>query len=102
MNLAALGEFGFIERIRRRAASAPAVRVAIGDDCAALSLPAGELLLTTTDLLIEDVHFRRSFTDLKTLGRKSVAVNVSDIAAMGGVPHRVVALRLREFVIMRR
>jgi thiamine-monophosphate kinase len=86
VNLAALGEFGFIERIRRRAASAPAVRVAIGDDCAALCLPAGELLLTTTDLLIEDIHFRRSFTDLKTLGRKSVAVNVSDIAAMGGVP----------------
>lgn len=86
MKLAQLGEFGFIERIRRRVANDPATRVAIGDDCAALALPPGELLLTTTDLLIEDVHFRRSFTDLRTLGRKSVAVNVSDIAAMGGIP----------------
>ncbi len=52
-------------------------------------MPAGELLLTTTDLLIEQVHFRREWTDLKSLGRKSVAVNVSDIAAMGGTPRHL-------------
>ena len=59
MKLAELGEFGFIERIRRAVAPEAGVRLGIGDDCAAVALPPGELLLTTTDLLVEDVHFRR-------------------------------------------
>ena len=87
MRLAELGEFGFIERIRQAVAEAPGVRVGIGDDCAVLELPPGERLLTSTDLLIEDIHFRRSWSDMVRLGRKSVSVNVSDIAAaMGGTP----------------
>lgn len=89
MKLAELGEFGFIDRIGRSVAPGAGVLLGIGDDCAALTLPPGELLLTTTDLLIEQVHFRREWTDLRTLGRKSVAVNVSDIAAMGGVPRHL-------------
>ncbi len=84
--LADLGEFGFIERIRHAAASAPGVRLGIGDDCSAVEVPPGELLLTSTDLLIEDVHFRRQWINWRQLGRKSVSVNASDIAAMGGVP----------------
>ena len=89
MKLAELGEFGFIERIRRAVAGAPGVHLGIGDDCAVLELPPGERLLTSTDLLIEEVHFRREWTDLFRLGRKSVSVNVSDIAAMGGTPRHL-------------
>ncbi len=89
MKLADLGEFGFIERIRRSVAGAEGVEIGIGDDCAVLSLPPGHRLLTSTDLLIEDVHFRRAWTSSELLGRKSVSVNVSDIAAMGGQPRHL-------------
>lgn len=95
MRLSQLGEFGFIERIRRSASAGEGLRLGIGDDCAATTVAPGELLLTSKDLLIEEVHFRRSWTDLRLLGRKSVAVNVSDIAAMGGAPrHLFLALAI--------
>lgn len=86
MSLAACGEFGLIERIRTQVAGRDDLLIGIGDDCCATALPPGEVLLTTTDLLIEEIHFRRAWTDLFSLGRKAVAVNVSDIAAMGGTP----------------
>lgn len=86
MSLADCGEFGLIERIRAQVAGRDDILIGIGDDCCAMALPPGEILLTTTDLLLEDVHFRREWTDLFTLGRKCVAVNISDIAAMGGTP----------------
>lgn len=86
MSLGGLGEFQFIERLRRRIGDHEALVLGIGDDCAVGRVPPGELLLTSTDLLIEDVHFRRSWTDMHDLGRKSVSVNVSDVAAMGGRP----------------
>lgn len=86
MKLAELGEFGFIDRVRRSVRGRDDVRLGIGDDCAALQLPPGELLLTTGDLLIEEVHFRREWIGWEDLGRKSAAVNLSDIAAMGGTP----------------
>jgi len=89
MKLGQLGEFGFIDRIARRVGAGSGVRLGIGDDCAATVVPPGELLLTTSDLLIEEVHFRRQWTGLRDLGRKSVAVNVSDIAAMGGTPRHL-------------
>ena len=86
MSLAACGEFGLIERIRAQVTGRDDVLLGIGDDCCATVLPPGEILLTTTDLLIEEIHFRRAWTDLYSLGRKAVAVNISDIAAMGGTP----------------
>ncbi len=93
MKLAELGEFGFIERIRAAvaatAASGAGVRLGIGDDCAVTELPPGQVLLTSTDLLIEEIHFRSAWSDWRTLGGKCVAVNVSDVAAMGGTPRHL-------------
>lgn len=89
MRLAELGEFGLIERIRRAAPGHPGLCLGIGDDCAISRLNPGEELLTTTDLLIEGVHFRREWTDLYRLGRKCISVNVSDLAAMGGEPRHL-------------
>lgn len=58
----------------------------IGDDAAVLRPPKGRTLLWTTDLLVEGVHFRFDYTTPRLLGRKSLAVNLADIAAMGGRP----------------
>lgn len=85
-----LTERALITSIRRRAAgargSSAAVRVGIGDDCAALEPTAGSLLLATTDLLIEDIHFRRRYAEPADIGWKAIAVNLSDVASMGGQP----------------
>jgi thiamine-monophosphate kinase len=90
-----------IEIIRRAARRAPAVRVGIGDDCAVLEPTAGSLLLATTDLLIEDVHFRRRWATPADIGWKSLAVNVSDVAAMGGRPRwGLIALACPEAVTL--
>ncbi len=91
MKLADLGEFGFIERIQRAVAKGEGngVRLGIGDDCAVLELPPGQVLLTSTDLLIEEIHFRTDWTDWRALGAKCVSVNVSDVAAMGGNPRHL-------------
>ncbi|WP_298434356.1 thiamine-phosphate kinase [Geobacter sp.] len=86
MKLREIGEFGLIDRIASRAARGPAVRIGIGDDAAATEPAPGRLILTTSDMLVEGVHFDLSFTDPYRLGRKSLAVNLSDIAAMGGEP----------------
>jgi len=81
-----VGEFELIDRIRRRARTGDELRLGIGDDCSSIAVPLNHELLTSTDLLLEDVHFRLDWTDLYSLGIKSVAVNVSDLAAMGARP----------------
>ncbi len=87
MKLSDLGEFGLIRRIQGIASrKSSSVLVGIGDDAAALRLSASQILLVTTDALLEGVHFDLTYTDFYSLGWKSAAVNLSDIAAMGGVP----------------
>ena len=86
MKLGDLGEFGLIDTIRARVGDTAGVHRGIGDDAAELELPAGHHLLTSTDLLLEDVHFSFAWISTTDLGRKAVAVNLSDIAAMGGSP----------------
>jgi thiamine-monophosphate kinase len=85
IKLSRLGEFGLIERVRRRTGLSPGVSLGIGDDAAWVQTRSGSCLLTT-DLLIEDIHFNLKWTSLYALGHKSLAVNMSDIAAMGGTP----------------
>ncbi len=88
MKLSDLGEFGLIARIARHAGAAGArVLRGIGDDCAVLDggVP-GRVVLLTTDLLTEGVHFERRTSPARLLGSKALAVNLSDIAAMGGTP----------------
>jgi thiamine-monophosphate kinase len=87
-----LGEQGLIAMVRRRSGAGgdsdrrSGVRVGIGDDCAVLEPTSGAKLIATTDLLIEDVHFRRRYAQPGDIGWKSLAVNVSDIASMGAAP----------------
>ena len=78
------GEFGFIDYIK---ANFPAQEgtIGIGDDCAVMPAGEGELLFST-DLLMEGVHFLRSESSPEDVGWKAAAVNLSDIAAMGGIP----------------
>uniref|UniRef100_A0A7C2K096 Thiamine-monophosphate kinase n=1 Tax=Schlesneria paludicola TaxID=360056 RepID=A0A7C2K096_9PLAN len=80
------GEFEFIHHIRRRAAVRPPVRVGIGDDAAVLDHPAGTVEVVTTDLLMEGIDFLWPETSAALIGRKSLAVNLSDLAAMAGRP----------------
>jgi len=87
VRLAELGEFGFIEKIARLvgAPQAPVV-VGIGDDAAVLKLTGDGYLLLTTDVLVEDVHFRRQWLSPEQIGTRAAGMALSDIAAMGGRP----------------
>ena len=81
-----LSEFQLIERYFKRAPrpSGPA-RLGVGDDCALLQAPAGETLAISTDMLVEGRHFFAG-ADPRLLGHKTLAVNLSDLAAMGARP----------------
>lgn len=84
-----LGEFGLIDRlVKGIEPKNPSTLTGIGDDCAILSYPDTEVLVTT-DLLLEGVHFDLTYVPLKHLGYKSVAVNLSDVYAMGGTPRQI-------------
>ncbi len=93
MKLSSLGEFGLIELIKdaiqaNRAPSSEAsarILIDVGDDTAAWT-GSDSVQLATTDSLVEGVHFKFDWCTWEDLGHKSLAVNLSDIAAMGGAP----------------
>ncbi|HEV8514030.1 MAG TPA: thiamine-phosphate kinase [Cyclobacteriaceae bacterium] len=88
--IADLGEFGLIERIKNNFSIQNSSSLkGIGDDAAVIDIGT-ENLLVSTDMLIEGPHFDLSYVPLQHLGYKAVAVNVSDIAAMNGRPEQIV------------
>lgn len=84
-SVAGLGEFELIRRLVGIVSDAN--QFATDDDCAVIPLAGGRSLLATVDMLVQDVHFRLDTQDAFTIGRRAIAINVSDIAAMGGEPH---------------
>lgn len=84
MAMSRRGEFGFIDFIRSNFPD-PEGTTGIGDDCAVMPSGEGELLFST-DLLMEGIHFLRNESSPEDVGWKAAAVNLSDIAAMGGTP----------------
>ncbi len=81
-----LTEFNLIDRFFRNVGPAHhSTLLGIGDDCAVLRPSADKLLLLTTDTLVENIHFRAD-VDPESLGHKALAVNLSDLAAMGATP----------------
>ncbi len=87
--IGALGEFGLIDKIKEKfKASNESTVMGIGDDAAVLEV-TDKLTLLSTDMLVEGVHFDLSYMPLQHLGYKAVSVNVSDIAAMNGIPKQI-------------
>lgn len=87
MQINNLGEFGLVQKIKEKFSfDLPHSIEGIGDDCAIILETDRHSLLVTTDMLIENIHFLRNDISPNDLGYKSLAVNISDIAAMGGVP----------------
>jgi thiamine-monophosphate kinase len=84
-----LGEFGLIDRIKSKFTNKNAETIkGIGDDAAVIDI-GDKYMLVTTDILLEGIHFDLSYTPLRHLGYKAVAVNLSDIAAMNGIAKQI-------------
>ena len=89
MEIAKLGEFGLIDRLTKDIEiKNGSTKKGVGDDCAVVSYPDKEVLITT-DMLMEGVHFDLTYIDLKHLGYKSAMVNISDVFAMNGTPRQM-------------
>lgn len=90
MEISKLGEFGLIHRLTDEIKiKNNSTQYGVGDDCAVLSYPGSEVLVTT-DMLMEGVHFDLTYIGLRHLGYKSAMVNISDIFAMNGTPRQMV------------
>lgn len=88
MKINELGEFGLIAGIASRFKDlTPAGCIGIGDDCSVIPISETRSMIITSDMLVEDIHFLRSEISAYELGYKSLSVNLSDVAAMGGTPH---------------
>ncbi len=95
MKLDTLGEFGLIDLIQVPCYEPDTVILGRGDDCAVLPFDEKFYQVLSCDLLVEDVHFIRGSITPQELGYKAVAVNLSDVAAMGGKPlHILLSLAL--------
>ncbi len=92
--VASLGEFGLIDILKQYSPVAKNVIKGIGDDTAVLPYTKDKYLLLTTDMMAEGVHFTRQISP-RAIGHKALACNISDIAAMGGLPtYAVVSIGL--------
>lgn len=98
MRVKEIGEFGLIDRIRERLGKAgEGVAVPLGDDSAGVTFTPGKIVLASCDFLLEGEHFVPGQCSPEQLGRKAMAINLSDMAAMGGVPrYALVSLGLSE------
>lgn len=95
MKLDTLGEFGLIDLIQVPSYAPETVILGRGDDCAVLPFDEQYYQVLSCDLLVEDIHFIRGLITPQELGYKAVAVNLSDVAAMGGKPlHILLSLAL--------
>ncbi|MBN2453609.1 MAG: thiamine-phosphate kinase [Candidatus Omnitrophica bacterium] len=90
MKIKDIGEIKLIERVSRRIRLDRSVIQGIGDDAAVIAWKKDKHLLYACDMLVEDVHFRRSAVTPAQIGWKALGRNISDIAAMGGVPRYAV------------
>ncbi len=81
-----MGEFDLIAWIRRQTSTGGRISLGIGDDCALVQPSSGAGVLVTTDMLMDGCHFRLGEASAVEVGYKALAVNLSDIAAMAGIP----------------
>ena len=94
MRLNEIGEFGLIKRFQNKIKTDSSVIKGSGDDCAVLIWDKSHYQLFTTDMIVEGVDFKKN-ENLRLVGRKSIAISISDIAACAGIPtSAVVALGL--------
>ena len=83
--VAEVGEFGLIRRVTTGRTQPPTTLLGPGDDAAVVAAPDGRVV-ASTDVLVENVHFRLDWSSPEHIGRKAAAVNLADIAAMGAMP----------------
>ncbi len=81
-----IGEFDLIDLLNADVTGSEGLIIGIGDDAAAFQVPAGQAVVTTCDVQVEDVHFRRRTHKPEDVGWRAIAVNLSDLAAMGAQP----------------
>ncbi|MDD5432244.1 MAG: thiamine-phosphate kinase [Candidatus Omnitrophica bacterium] len=98
MLLKNIGEFGLIERFKKQIKIDSSVVAGSGDDCAVLKLDKNNFQLFTCDMIVENEDF--TFKDkLELIGRKALAISISDVAACGGIPnHCVVSMGLPKYL----